>query len=197
MNSSNNKIYMARTLVSILSGRDKYTGLHSQNVANLMYQLADSMGLYAEDKEKAYIAGLVHDIGKMKLPSYILTKPGALTVEEYDIIKSHSELGVRLLSKFDEFASILDAIRHHHERFDGNGYPDGKQGEAIPLLSRMLAVCDTFDAMTTKRCYRPPHTWKEALAEIKLYAGTQFDPVISQQFLSMMCPTICKEKRIM
>jgi len=177
---------LARALVSRLSDKDEYTGWHSQNVAKLMYELADDMGFDTKYKEEALVAGLVHDIGKVKIPPYILNKPGVLTTVEYKIIKAHPEFGVRILGRFGSFDKILDAIRHHHERYDGKGYPDGREGTDIPLFSRMLAICDTFDAMTSKRCYRPPHEAEEALAELELCAGTQFDPEISQQFICMM-----------
>jgi putative nucleotidyltransferase with HDIG domain len=177
-----------------LFGIDKYTSRHSQNVAGMMYTLAACMDFSPAAKEAAYIAGLVHDIGKIDIPLAILQKPGTLTAYEYNIMKCHPELGVRILGQIGGFDNVLDAIRHHHERYDGKGYPVGKQGNSIPLLSRMLAVCDSFDAMISKRCYRQPNSLEEALNEIKRCAGKQFDPAISWQFLCMQRSIVLKKR---
>jgi putative nucleotidyltransferase with HDIG domain len=169
-----------------LEFRDNYTSEHSKNVANLMYDLSDYMGLSANTQNIAFVAGLVHDIGKMGISPAILNKVGKLTLEEYTYMQKHPNFGAEILTKIGGFDYILLEIRHHHERYDGTGYPDRLQGEDIPFLSRMLAVCDTYDAMTTKRCYSPEISVITALAEIEKCTGSQFDAQVSQPFLKMM-----------
>lgn len=180
------KICQIAALHETLEFRDDYTSKHSRNSGNLMYDLASYMGLSANAQNVAFVAGLVHDIGKMAIPPAILNKAGKLTLEEYTYMKKHPELGVEFLIKIGGFDDVLLEIRHHHERYDGNGYPDRLQGENIPLLSRMLAICDTYDAMTTRRCYSSQVSKAAALDEIEKCTGSQFDPQIAQFFLKMM-----------
>src|SRR5262249_55496349 len=108
----------------------------------------------AEDQALAHLCGLVHDVGKIGLPAGLLEKPGALTLEERRLMEKHSEIGERILAKVEDYAEIASIVRHHHERVDGHGYPDGMEGEQIPLISRILAVADAYDAMTSDRPYR-------------------------------------------
>jgi len=165
---------------------DPYTARHAEHVADLMAGLAAQMSMSTEEISMAYVVGLVHDIGKIKTPESILTKPDRLTEEEYQIMKRHSTEGAEMLADLEGTESIVVIMRHHHERFDGRGYPDGIKGEAIPLFSRMLAVCDSFDAMTTNRCYRDPINLEECLIEIKNCAGGQFDPQLCNVFLEFI-----------
>jgi HD-GYP domain-containing protein (c-di-GMP phosphodiesterase class II) len=129
------------------------------------------------------IGGLLHDVGKIGVPDEILRKPGRLTPEEYEVMKRHARTGALMVSAVPGMEAILDAVAYHHERWDGKGYPDALAGEQIPLLGRILAVGDAFSAMTTDRPYRKGMDWAMALQEIKVNAGTQFDPAIAQAFL--------------
>lgn len=161
---------------------DPYTAMHAEHVADLMAGLASQMGMSTDEINLAYMVGVMHDVGKIKTPVEILTKPGRLTDEEFVVMKQHAAEGANMLAEIDGVEPIVSVMRHHHERFDGNGYPDGLKGKNIPLLSRMLAICDAFDAMTTQRCYRTPINLDACLIEIRRCAGTQFDPDICRDF---------------
>lgn len=165
---------------------DPYTARHAEHVADLMAGLAAQMSMSSEEINIAYVVGIVHDVGKIKTPDNILNKPARLTEEEYQIMKRHSVEGAEMLAALKGTESIVAIMRHHHERFDGKGYPDGLIGKDIPLFSRMLALCDSFDAMTTHRCYRDPVQLKECLLEIEKCAGSQFDPQICRVFLEFI-----------
>ncbi|MEG6585334.1 HD domain-containing phosphohydrolase [Dendrosporobacter sp. 1207_IL3150] len=166
--------------------RDAYTKQHSECVAYLMVELAEYLNLSPDEVTKAYLAGIVHDVGKIGVPERILGKPGRLSDEEFKIIKCHPVKGSEIIAEIDGLGAITSIVRHHHERYDGRGYPEGLAGENIPFLSRMLCICDAFDAMTSQRCYRDPYTTEQALEEIKRCAGLQFDPIISEQFITCM-----------
>lgn len=165
---------------------DHYTAMHAEHVADLMAGLADFMGMSTNEMDLAYMVGLMHDIGKIKTPENILHKPGRLTDEEYEIMKRHAEDGAQMLQAIGGAQPIVAIMRHHHEQYGGNGYPDHLKGDEIPLFSRMLAVCDSFDAMTTRRCYRQPVDLRTCLLEIQCCAGNQFDPKISQEFIGFI-----------
>ncbi|MDD4600161.1 hypothetical protein SDC9_04032 [bioreactor metagenome] len=166
--------------------RDTYTKQHSEHVAALMVELAEFMEMPREGVTIAYLAGIVHDVGKLGVPERILNKPGLLNDNEYESIKRHAITGADILADINGFDTIASIVRHHHERFDGRGYPVGLAGDAIPIYSRMLAVCDAYDAMTTARCYREPYPVRQALDEIQRCSGTQFDPEISEAFIRFM-----------
>ena len=166
-----------------IGSRDVYTLTHEENVAKLMSGLGEYLDLSASDISTAYLVGLVHDVGKLGIPEPVLNKPDKLTPEEYALIQRHSVIGADILKEVEGFDDISCIVRFHHERFDGAGYPNGLQGQNIPLLSRMLAVCDAYDAMTSSRCYRLPLGRENALAEVERCAGTQFDPDISRMFV--------------
>lgn len=165
---------------------DPYTAMHAEHVAELMAGLASQMFFSSEEISFAYMVGVLHDVGKIRTPEHILTKPAKLTQEEYEIMKRHSEDGAKMLSAIEGAAPIAQIMRHHHERFDGKCYPDGLRGGRIPLYSRMLAVCDTFDAMTTHRCYRYPVALEDCLTEIQRCAGAQFDPEVCEAFIDFV-----------
>lgn len=165
---------------------DPYTAMHAEHVAELMAGLANQMDMSADEINLAFIVGLIHDVGKIKIPNEILTKPSRLTNEEFDIMKTHADHGAQMLSAIEGVEPVVPIMRHHHERYDGKGYPEGLVGEAIPLLSRMLAICDSFDAMTTNRCYRHPVPLEECIHEIRRCAGTQFDPGICRLFIEFL-----------
>ena len=139
------------SLARALDARDGYTKSHSDSVAKLVVRISRRMGLSNHDVERIYLAGQLHDLGKIGIPDAILQKPSRLTAEEYEIIKTHSSVGADILAPIPGMAAVAKAIRHHHERFDGNGYPDGLKGENIPLWARILAVADTFDSLSSDR----------------------------------------------
>lgn len=171
-----------KSFIRAIGARDTFTISHAENVAALMVGLADYMRFAAEETALAYLVGLVHDIGKIGIPEAILTKPGRLTAEECEIVKRHPTIGADIVGEIDGFATIAAIVRHHHERWDGGGYPGKLDRDGIPVLSRMLAVCDAYDAMIQLRCYRTPCSARQTLAEIERCAGGQFDPIIAKCF---------------
>jgi putative nucleotidyltransferase with HDIG domain len=173
-------------LVMALEAKDSYTSGHSRRVAEVSVMLARELGMSPEDIERIRVAGLIHDIGKIGVKESILNKPGGLTVDEYKHIQRHSEVGTRILTAVIEDNQILEAVAHHHERYDGSGYPDGLGKEQIPLGARILAVADAFDAMTSARPYREAMSVKTTCAEIRSSIGNQFDPDIAEAFLRIV-----------
>ena len=165
---------------------DPYTSMHAEHVAELMAGLASQLGMSSDEISLAFIVGLVHDVGKIKIPGDILNKTGRLTQDEFNIMKLHAEHGANMLTQVEGAEAIIPIMRYHHERYDGKGYPEGIAGNRIPLLSRMLAICDTFDAMTTQRCYRQPVSLELCIAEIKHCSGTQFDPALCKLFIDFI-----------
>lgn len=172
--------------------RDMSMRNHSESVAELMAGFAAFMGMQDTDAAFAYLAGIAHDIGKIGIPEHILNKPGKLSEDEYRVIKEHSRIGAEILEEIEGFSDIAVIIRHHHERYVGGGYPLGLQGEEIPLVSRMLSLCDSYDAMTADRVYRRSLTIADALKEIEACAGKQFDPVLSRIFIRFVRRTILR-----
>src|SRR5207237_3409440 len=136
-------------LVATLDARDQYTAGHSAAVAVYARDIAAQLSLPSTEQQKAHVCGLVHDVGKVGLPPGLLEKPGALTLDERRQMERHSEIGERILANVEGYSRIAAVVRHHHERIDGNGYPDGLSGDAIPLLSRIVAVADAYNAMTS------------------------------------------------
>jgi HD-GYP domain-containing protein (c-di-GMP phosphodiesterase class II) len=166
----------ASALVSALDARDAYTAGHSGSVAKHARDVAIVLGLKDELCDVAYQAGLVHDIGKLSLPPGLLEKPGSLTADERIVMETHSAAGSEILIRIEGFEEIATYVRHHHERIDGLGYPDQLAGRDIPLISRILAVADAYDAMTSNRPYRDAMPSGEALRRLTTGSGTQFDP---------------------
>ncbi|HPF84256.1 putative nucleotidyltransferase with HDIG domain [Aminivibrio pyruvatiphilus] len=181
-----NGIIMA--FLKLLETHDPYTKDHCSNVASLAFRLAESLEISEEFSTKIHYASLVHDIGKTIVPHGILNKPGNLTGEEYGYIKMHPEHGANALDQMDQVREIAQAVRHHHERYDGRGYPDGLSGDEIPLMSRIIAICDSYDAITNDRPYRKAQSRDCALGEIAACAGTQFDPGLAAQFIRLFSP---------
>ena len=171
-------------LVTTIEVKDPYTKGHSERVANYSLLIANHLEL--ENAAEIETAALIHDIGKIGISESILNKPGRLTEEEFFNIKQHPEIGYRILNMIEEFQDIKHIIRHHHEWFNGQGYPLGLSGEAIPLGGRVIAVADAFDAMTSSRPYKQPSSTTEALEEIQKMSGTQFDPLVVNAFLHVM-----------
>lgn len=163
------------SLTSLLENHDMYTKNHSENVAKLSKEIAIALGLTAEEISQIYFAGLVHDIGKTIIPSEIINKEGRLTIEEFEIVKKHSNFGYEALSKTSELKEIADIVLQHHEKINGTGYPLGNCGDTIPLGSRILSVADAFDAMINERPYKETLSREKAVEELHNCSGTQFD----------------------
>ncbi|MFC7365490.1 MULTISPECIES: HD-GYP domain-containing protein [Bhargavaea] len=175
------------TLTNALDSRDPYTANHSENVAKYALQLAEKMALSREHCGIICEGALLHDIGKIGVPEHILSKEGKLTVEEYEIIKTHPKTGFEMIKHIGEFKDngVLDIVLYHHERFDGKGYPAGLKGHEIPLFARIVSIADAFDAMRSKRVYRDKIGLTYTLDEIRKGKGAQFDPEIADVFLSL------------
>jgi len=170
-------------LSSAVDAKDHYTHGHSQRVAEYAVMTAHDMDLSPRFITMLKIAGQLHDFGKIGVREHILTKEGRLTEGEKKAMNEHPVIGAQILGKFKPFADIVPGIRHHHEHYDGHGYPSGLQGEEIPLVGRLIAVADAYDAMTTNRPYRIRLGHKEALAELNQNAGSQFDPWVVDAFI--------------
>ncbi|MFN2466412.1 MAG: HD domain-containing phosphohydrolase [Candidatus Dormibacteria bacterium] len=173
-----------RTLAFAIDARDSYTHGHSQRVTRYSVELGRFAGCDESELELLRRGCLVHDIGKIGVPDRILSKAGPLTRREWEAMRRHPELGVEMLSPLDWPPGVLEIVRNHHERWDGTGYPDKRAGEETPRLARLVAVCDTLDAMTSDRPYRRGFAFTRAAAEIKAGAGTQFDPAMVDHFVA-------------
>jgi putative nucleotidyltransferase with HDIG domain len=170
-------------LADILDARDKYTHGHSERVGHYAEQLAVQLQLSGERTHLAFLAGRLHDIGKCAIDNEVLLKPGALAQSERDHMRRHPEVGSAMLAHFSLFREVARFVRGHHERWDGKGYPDGLRGEAIPLESRIIAVVDSYDAMTTTRPYRVALAQAEAVRRLQEGAGQQWDPQLVSTFV--------------
>jgi putative nucleotidyltransferase with HDIG domain len=176
----------ASALVAALDARDHYTAGHSAAVATYSRDIAARLGLSDEEQQLAQLCGLVHDIGKVGLPPGLLEKPGPLTLDERRQMEEHPAVGERILAKVETYADIARIVRHHHERVDGNGYPDGLVGDDVPLISRILAVADAYDAMTSDRPYREAMPSRVARLRIAQAVDTQFDTTVVAAFEAIL-----------
>lgn len=179
---------LTRSLTAAIDAKDSYTFGHSERVARVAVELGRELGLQEDELSDIYLAGLLHDIGKIGIRDSVLCKRDTLTAEEFEHIKDHVRIGYRILADLRPIAHLLPGVLYHHEQFDGSGYPEGLKGNAIPLLARILAVADGYDAMTTSRPYRdslPPAQVEATLIE---GAGTQWDRIVVEAFLQ------CKER---
>jgi putative nucleotidyltransferase with HDIG domain len=176
----------ATALVTTLDARDRYTAGHSAAVAIYSRDIAARMGLSAEDQQLAHLCGLVHDIGKVGLAPGLLEKPGALTLEERRQMEEHPAIGERILRKVDDYAEIARIVRHHHERVDGHGYPDGLHGDAIPVIARIIAVADAYNAMTSDRPYRDAMPSRVARLRLAQAVESQFDTSVVAAFEAIL-----------
>jgi len=176
----------AKGLIATLDARDRYTAGHSAAVAIYARDIAIRMGLDDTHQDLAHLCGLVHDIGKIGLPAGLLEKPGALTLDERREMQRHSEIGERILGNVDTYAEIAAVVRHHHERVDGQGYPDGISGDEIPLLSRIIAVADAYNAMTSDRPYRDAMPSRVARLRLAQAVETQFDTSVVAVFEAIL-----------
>ena len=169
-----------------VEAKDPYTRGHSDRVSEYAVLIGRKMGLSEDEIKTLQIGGLFHDIGKIGVPDTILQKEAKLTDDEYSQIKNHPSIGAHILGEAEAFKDIIPIVKHHHERFDGRGYPSRLSGEKIPLLARITAVADTFDAMTSKRSYRNALDIQYVKEEIERCKGTQFDPKIAEVFLEIL-----------
>jgi putative nucleotidyltransferase with HDIG domain len=176
----------ATALVATLDARDQYTAGHSAAVAIYARDIANRLGLPEEEQQLAHVCGLVHDIGKIGLPPGLLEKPGALTLTERREMEKHSEIGERILAKVDDYSTIACIVRHHHERWDGQGYPDGLRGEDVPLISRIIAAADAYNAMTSDRPYRDAMPSRVARLRLAQGVESQFDTTVIAAFEAIL-----------
>lgn len=176
----------ATALVATLDARDRYTAGHSAAVAIYSRDIATRMGLSEDEQNLVHLCGLVHDIGKVGLPAGLLEKPGALTLEERRTMEEHPAIGEHILSKVDDYAEIARIVRHHHERVDGLGYPDGLRGEEIPRLAKIIAVADAYDAMTSDRPYRDAMPSRVARLRLAQAVESQFDTTVVAAFEAIL-----------
>ncbi len=176
----------AQILLNTVGAKDHYTEEHSKRVTALCTIFAKRLGLSENDASNLITAASFHDVGKIGIPDKVLLKEGKLTNEEYETIKLHTTIGANIFSVSDIFNDIVPIIKYHHERYDGKGYPDGLKGNNIPYLSRILSICDSFDAIVSKRPYKDALTKEYAINEIIKNAGKQFDSNLSQEFVKLL-----------
>jgi len=186
-------INMVKSLVYAIEAKDDYTRGHSERVCRYSLLMADRMGLNEARKKVLQWSSILHDSGKIGIPESILNKPWRLEDEEYQIVKNHPIKGHTILEPLEQLASSLPGMLHHHERYDGKGYPGGLKGKEIPLEARIIAVADTFDAMTSNRAYRPGKSPAEALEEMEKVAGSQLDPELVEVFKEVFREDLYKE----
>jgi len=175
-----------QALATTLEAKDRYTHGHSARVTDYSVRTAQRMKLPAEEVEKLRYAAQLHDVGKIGVDEAILRKPTDLTTEEWDAMQQHPVIGERIITPLDFLSETRPIIRHHHERWDGKGYPDGLRGEHISRLAQIMAVADAYDAMTSERPYRHARSHEDALREIKRCTGTQFAPDVTKEFVAAM-----------
>lgn len=185
-----------RAIVNAIEEKDEYTKGHTERVTEYSLLIGKKLGLSNDELKNLELCALLHDVGKIGIPDSILRKPGKLTKEEYLVIQSHPVRGVRILEPIENITPILPGIKHHHERYDGRGYPDGLDGLNIPLYARIIAVADAFDAMTSDRPYRKGLSIEIAKKEIEENKGTQFDPKCADVFLEELYKNPEKIKEI-
>ena len=174
-----------RALTNAVEARDAYTGKHAERVAAYALEIGRAIGQRWADSAEIEFGFLLHDIGKVAVPDSILHKPEPLTPQERELIQLHPVTGWEIVRQVDFLGAASDVVRHHHERWDGGGYPDGLKGDKIPLTARVFAVADTFDALTTTRPYRPASPIADARALIQEGRGSQFDPAVVDAFEAM------------
>lgn len=184
MDSLNSHIEVSR-LLNQMWRKDPDTYSHCHRVADLAQAIGREMGLSAQERVEIYLCGLLHDIGKLMTPEHILKKPGALTPEEFAIIRLHPEDSGKIVRSISDIGYLSDPIRAHHERMDGKGYPDQRAGDKVPLYSRIVLVADTFDAMTNNRVYRKQIDLARTYEELTRCSGTQFDRAAAMAFIAL------------
>lgn len=173
------------TILQTLHEKYERERLHCRHVSQICMKIAKAMGFSEREIDEMNLVGRMHDIGKIAVNSVIFSKPDVLTDEEWVDMKRHPEVGFRILSASTEMAYIAKTVLAHHERYDGTGYPNGLKGGSIPMMARILAVADAYEAMTNERPYRQRKSSKQAIEEISALSGTQFDPVVVEAFLKL------------
>ena len=179
-------ISIIQALATAVEARDPYTEKHSRRMAEYAVATARELGLSIYESERIRYATILHDIGKIGVSDRILSKNGPLTREEWEEIKKHSVIGAEILTQINSFSETSKLVYHHHERYNGTGYPNGLKGEEIPIGSRIIAVVDAYDAMVSRRPYREAMSKEEAIAELKRNAGKQFDKKVVEAFLRVI-----------
>ncbi|MBF7083277.1 diguanylate cyclase [Desulfallas sp. Bu1-1] len=185
-NSDEDLLQVLNTLLTVINNKDRYTYAHSEKVSEYAELIAQQLHLPVEEIKNIKIAAFLHDLGKLEIPGEILLKNGKLDQREWNIIKQHPRWGSNMLVSFPRFQKIIPWILHHHERYDGSGYPDGLAGEDIPLGARIIAIADSFDAMISQRPYKKSLTINEALNELRANKGKQFDPGLTEIFIQII-----------
>ncbi|MEF9992582.1 MAG: diguanylate cyclase [Romboutsia sp.] len=175
-----------KAFINMINKKDRYTYGHTERVVIYTNWFSEYLELEEEDKIQLQIAAYLHDIGKVEITEEILNKKEKLTDDEFNLLRSHPTMGVELIQHIKEFVSFIPLIKHHHERYDGRGYPDGLKGKEIPYLARVITIVDSFDAMTSNRPYNITKTHEEGIKELRDNAGTQFDPILVEQFIDML-----------
>lgn len=183
------------TIITVLDARDPYTYEHSWRVAHISELIASEMKLSREEIDRIHIAAHLHDIGKVGVPDYVLNKTGRLSSAEFELMRAHPRIGYNIVNRIDVLEGTAGYILHHHERWDGTGYPDNLKGYEIPLGARIISIADSFDAMTTKRSYKGEMPIEVAFKEILKCKGTQFCPTATDAFckLEHKINTVLKE----
>lgn len=179
---------LIKTFVSLIEEKDKFLKGHSEAVASNCVRYCTKLGLPKKEVEKSYLAGLLHDIGMVFLPQEIIERPGKLTDDEFVVVKQHPVIAEKILSNLSIFSNILPIIRHHHERYDGAGYPDHLKGDEIPLVARILHLVDSWESMVADRSYREALSQEQALEELEKNADKQFDPTLVKAFVEFIKP---------
>jgi HD-GYP domain-containing protein (c-di-GMP phosphodiesterase class II) len=177
-------------LANALEANDEYTSSHARWITDTALQVGRELGLEPKALKPLELGALFHDIGKIGIPEAILSKPGPLTEEEWNVVRLHPELGARILAPIERLEQVCDIVRRCHEHWDGSGYPHGLVGEEIPIESRVILVCDAYHAMTTDRPYRRQLPVEEARRRLREAAGTQFDPRVVEVFLALEAPAL-------
>src|SRR5215211_3421037 len=174
---------IASILVEAVSPKDGYTSEHASQVARLSQLVGVELDLNVEEIETLVLGALLHDLGKLAVSDAILEKPAPLTEQEWAVVKRHSDVGARMIEPIEVLSGAVPVVRHHHERYDGLGYPDGLEGEETPIAARIVAAVDAFDVMLRGRPYQQRHTQAEALEELSREAGHQFDPLVVEALI--------------
>ena len=183
-------------LANALEASDEYTSSHARHIAELALPVGARLALDSDALRRLELGALFHDIGKIGIPSSILSKPAALTPEERAVVEQHPELGERIIAPIERLDDVCRIVRHCHEHYDGGGYPDAKAGAAIPIESRIILVCDAYDAMTTDRPYRRRLPNDEAIRRLRASAGAQFDPDVVDAFVSLFATHAVRDSRV-
>lgn len=186
MDINKDTIKSLKLFISMINVKDRYTYGHTERVAIYAKYFGEYLDLSEEDKVNLQVSSYLHDIGKLEIPEDVLNKKEKLTEEEFAMLKTHPQAGVDLIKNIKQFEKFKPIIKHHHERYDGFGYPDGLKGKEIPYLSRVLTIADSFDAMTSNRPYNKVKTKEEGINELRNHAGKQFDPVLVEKFIDML-----------